>query len=244
MVSVPSGLLTCLLTWRDSSTCNVNLSQWLARATRALILAVAAALLAAGAAAADGAPAPALVVFGDSLSAGYGIRVEEGWVALLERRLAEQGYGYRVVNASVSGETTAGGLARLARVLDRQRPAIIVIELGGNDGLRGLPVAEMRRNLTELVRRARAGGARVLLVGTRMPNNYGPLYTEQYQGSFAAVARAEHVPLVGSLLEGIGLEERNFQADHLHPTAAVQPQLLETVWQALAPLLGPRPRSR
>ena len=128
----------------------MNLAAWLSRGARALW--IAGALLAPGpaplgAAAGDGATAPALVVLGDSLSAGYGIRVEEGWVALLERRLAEQGYGYRVVNASVSGETTAGGLARLPRVLDRQRPVIVVIELGGNVGLRGLPVAEMRRKV-------------------------------------------------------------------------------------------------
>jgi acyl-CoA thioesterase I len=227
----------------------LNLAQWLIRGARALC--VLGALLAPGpgpgrAAAADGAPAPApaLVVLGDSLSAGYGIRVEDGWVSLLERRLADQGYGYRVVNASVSGETTTGGLARLPRVLDRHHPAIVVIELGGNDGLRGLPVADMRRNLGELVARSRASGARVLLVGTRMPSNYGPLYAEQYFQNFAAVAKAERVALVPSLLEGIAAEERNFQADHLHPTAAVQPQLLDTVWRGLAPLLGPRPLMR
>jgi acyl-CoA thioesterase-1 len=177
------------------------------------------------------------------LSAGYGIRVEDGWVALLERRLAEQGYGYRVVNASVSGETTAGGLARLPRVLDRHHPAIVIVELGANDGLRGLPVADIRRNLAELVARSRAAGARVLLVGTRMPSNYGPLYTEQYFQNFAAVARAEHVALVPSLLAGIAVEERNFQADRLHPTAAVQGQLLDNVWHGLEPLLGARPRA-
>lgn len=186
--------------------------------------------------------APALVVLGDSLSAGYGIRVEDGWVALLERRLAAQAYGYRVVNASVSGETTAGGLARLPRVLDRQHPAVIVIELGGNDGLRGLPLAEMRRNLAAIVTKSRAAGARVLLVGTHLPGNYGPQYTADYAGSFEAVAKAEHVPLVPSLLDGIAPEERNFQADHLHPAAGVQPQLLDTVWHGLEPLLGPRPR--
>ena len=220
----------------------MNLAQWLSRG--ALALGALGALLApgpAGAAAAGGAAPPALVVLGDSLSAGYGLRVEDGWVALLERRLAAQGYGYRVINASVSGETTAGGLARLPHVLDRHRPAIVIIELGGNDGLRGLPVAEVRRNLTELVSRSRAAGARVLLVGTRMPGNYGPRYTEQYFQNFAAVARAEHVPLVPSLLAGVAAEERNFQADRLHPTAAVQPQLLDAVWRGLEPLLGPRP---
>jgi acyl-CoA thioesterase-1 len=225
----------------------LNLALWLSRGALALGLCVLGALLApvpVRATAAGGATPPALVVLGDSLSAGYGIRVEDGWVALLERRLAEQGYGYRVVNASVSGETTAGGSARLPRVLDRQHPAIVVIELGANDGLRGLPLADLRRNLSELVTRSRAAGARVLLVGTRMPSNYGPVYTEQYFQAFAAVARAERVALVPSLLEGVPAEERNFQADRLHPTAAVQPQLLDTVWRGLAPLLGPPPRGR
>jgi acyl-CoA thioesterase I len=224
----------------------LNLALWLSRGALALGLCALGALLApvpVRATAAGGATPPALVVLGDSLSAGYGIRVEDGWVALLERRLAEQGYGYRVVNASVSGETTAGGLARLPRVLDRHHPAIVIVELGGNDGLRGLPVADVRRNLTELVSRSRAAGARVLLVGTRMPSNYGPLYTEPYFRNFAAVARAERVPLVPSLLEGIAADERNFQADRLHPVAAVQPQLLDTVWRGLEPLLGPRPRA-
>jgi acyl-CoA thioesterase I len=222
----------------------VNLAQWLSRG--ALALGALGTLLAPGpgrAAAADGTAPPALVVLGDSLSAGYGIRVEDGWVALLERRLVQQGYGYRVVNASVSGETTAGGLARLPRVLDRHRPAIVVIELGANDGLRGLPVEDLRRNLAELVSRSRAAGARVLLVGTRLPSNYGPQYTAQYGQSFAAVARAEHVALVPSLLEGVAAEERNFQADRLHPTAAVQPELLDSVWRGLEPLLAPRARA-
>jgi acyl-CoA thioesterase-1 len=222
----------------------VNLAQWLSRG--ALALGALGTLLAPGpgrAVGADGTAPPALVVLGDSLSAGYGIRVEDGWVALLERRLVQQGYGYRVVNASVSGETTAGGLARLPRVLDRHRPAIVVVELGANDGLRGLPLEDLRRNLAELVSRSRAAGARVLLVGTRMPSNYGPQYTAQYAQSFAAVARAEHVALVPSLLEGVAAEERNFQADRLHPTAAVQPQLLDSVWRGLKPLLGPRPHA-
>jgi len=204
------------------------------------------ALVGARTLAADAPPAapPALVVLGDSLSAAYGIRVEEGWVALLERRLAEQGYGYRVVNASVSGETSAGGLARLPRVLERQRPALVVVELGGNDGLRGLPIAELKRNLAAIVDEARAAGARVLIVGTVMPNNYGPEYTERYRASFAAVAKERRVALVPSLFAGIAPEEQNFQADHLHPAARVQGQLLDNVWQGLKPLLGAPARGR
>ena len=186
-----------------------------------------------------------LVVLGDSLSAGYGIRVEDGWVALLERRLAAQGYGYRVVNASVSGETTAGGIARLPRVLSVHQPALVVIELGANDGLRGLPVAELRQNLSRLVAGARATGAQVLLVGIRMPANYGQRYTEELYASYGVVAAAQHVALVPFLLEGIDLDDQNFQADRLHPVAAVQARLLDTVWRGLRPLLGrPRPQPR
>ena len=182
-------------------------------------------------------------MLGDSLSAGYGIRVEEGWVALLERRLADQGYGYRVINASVSGETSAGGLARLPHVVSVHHPAVVVIELGANDGLRGLPVAELRRNLAGLARGARASGARVLLVGIRMPANYGPRYSEDLYASYALVAAAEHAALVPFLLEGVALEAQNFQSDQLHPVAAVQSRLLDAVWRGLRPLLGrPRPR--
>ncbi len=222
----------------------MNLSGRIAR--RARLTAVALTLLAlclgaatARAVAGSPGPAPTLVVFGDSLSAGFGIRVEEGWVALLERRLAEQGYGYRVVNASVSGETSAGGLARLPRVLSVHAPAIIVVELGANDGLRGLPVEDLRHNLAEIVTKARGTGARVLLVGNRMPSNYGPKYTEEFYGSFAAVAKTTAVPLVPFLLDSVALKDSNFQPDRLHPTAAVQPLLLETVWMKLKPMLTP-----
>jgi acyl-CoA thioesterase-1 len=223
----------------------LNLARGLAAAGRALLLAgLALGALAAAAAPAAGGDGRALVVLGDSLSAGYGMRVEEGWVALLEQRLAEQGYGYRVVNASISGETSAGGVVRLAHLLERHRPAVVVIELGANDGLRGLPVEALRRNLADLVARSRAAGARVLLVGTRLPLNYGPAYGEAYAASFAEVAHAAGVPLVPSLLAGLAPEERNFQADHLHPVAAVQPRLLDAVWPALVPLLGTRPAPR
>jgi acyl-CoA thioesterase-1 len=216
----------------------------LCRRAAVCVLALGAALaVLSGAAAAEstsppgGAPAPALVVLGDSLSAGYGIRAEDGWVALLARRLEAEGYGYRVVNASVSGETTGGGLARLPRVLAVHRPAIVVIELGSNDGLRGLPVTEIERNLTDLVARSRAAGAQVLLVGMRMPGNYGPEYTARFFATFAGVARAERVALVPFLLERVALDESNFQADRLHPVAAAEPALLDTVWPALQPLL-------
>ncbi len=194
--------------------------------------------LLAWAALAAAAPAETLVVLGDSLSAGYGIRPEDGWVALLGQRLQKEGYGYRVVNASVSGETTDGGLARLPRVLAAHHPAVLVVELGANDGLRGLPVAEMRHNLDKIVAAATAAGARVLVVGMRMPENYGPEYTERFAASFAEVAKAHHAALVPFLLERVALDESNFQADRLHPVAAAQGRLLETVWPELKPLLG------
>ncbi len=229
----------------------MNLVSWLrrlqwraARVTLAIIVGLSIAagpppVAAATPSVASGAAGPALVVLGDSLSAGYGIRVEEGWVALLARRLEQEGYGYRVVNASVSGETTVGGLARSAHVFATHHPALVIVELGANDGLRGLPVPDMRRNLVAIIGAARAAGARVLLVGTRIPSNYGAAYTDDYYATFASVARETKVALVPFLLEGIAFDERNFQADRLHPTAAVQPRLLDTVWAALKPLLGP-----
>ena len=219
-----------------------------------LLLLPLAAPTAASAAAGDaGVPPPqpasarSLVVLGDSLSAGFGIRVEEGWVALLQRRLDGQDYGYRVVNASVSGETTAGAVARLPRVLAVHHPAVLLVALGSNDGLRGLPIPELRANLGQLVAMAQQAGARVLLVGMRVPSNYGPEYAEQFHASYAAVARARHAARVPFLLERIAFEDRYFQPDRLHPTADAQPLLLETVWSALEPLLraaaqpGPRP---
>ena len=188
--------------------------------------------------AAPAAPAPRLVVLGDSLSAGYGIRPEEGWVALLARRLEQEGYGYQVVNASVSGETTAGGLARLPRVLATHAPAIVVVELGANDGLRGLPVEEMKRNLAAIVAGVGAAHARAVVVGMQIPANYGREYTERFRAAFPAVAKEAHAALVPFLLAAVALDEANFQADRLHPVAKVQDRLLDTVWPVLKPLLA------
>jgi acyl-CoA thioesterase-1 len=182
---------------------------------------------------------PAIVVLGDSLSAGYGIRQADGWVAGLARRLQEQGYGYRVVNASVSGATTADGLARLDHVLDTQRPAVLILELGANDGLRGLPTAAMRGNLESIIRATRRAQATVVLIGMRMPENYGPEYTTRFTAAFADVARTERVPFVPFLLAGVGSDLANFQADGLHPTAAAQGAILETVWPTLRAVLKP-----
>jgi acyl-CoA thioesterase-1 len=183
------------------------------------------------------AQAPVILVFGDSISAGYGLRLEQGWVELLKTRLQSQGYGYQVVNASVSGETTAGGLARLPRALELHHPKIVILELGGNDGLRALPIAQMRANLTQMVTLAAAIGAKVLLLGMRMPPNYGPEYTDQFASVFSDLARARKLPVVPFLLTDIALTPNLLQGDDIHPNAAGQPILLENVWPALKPLL-------
>ncbi|MGO9990483.1 MAG: arylesterase [Steroidobacteraceae bacterium] len=181
---------------------------------------------------------PVILVFGDSISAGYGLpRVEQGWVALLQARLKNQGYGYQVVNASVSGETTAGGLARLPRALGLHHPAIVILELGGNDGLRALPVAQMRANLTRMAELSAGAGAKVLLLGMRMPPNYGPDYTAQFVRVYAEVAHDQKLSIVPFLLEGIALSPDLMQADGIHPNQSGQPKLLENVWPALKPML-------
>ena len=183
------------------------------------------------------AAAPVILVFGDSISAAFGIRAEQGWVSLLEQRLKTQGYGYRVVNASVSGETTAGGLARLPRALKVQRPAVVVLELGGNDGLRALPVTQMRSNLMRMVTLSEASGAKVLLVGMRMPPNYGVRYTEQFHRTYDEVARYFKIPMVPFLLNDVALNADLMQADGIHPNVAGQPKLLDNIWPELQKLL-------
>jgi acyl-CoA thioesterase-1 len=190
--------------------------------------------------AADAMTDPAILVLGDSLSAGYGISVEQGWVALLQGRVRAKGYGYRVVNASSSGETTGGGLARLPRALSMHRPRIVIVELGANDGLRGLPVADIRANLDAIVKRSQQAGARVLLVGMRIPPNYGPVYADSFRALFADVATRDKVPLVPFLLQSVALHDALMQEDGLHPNAAAQSRLLDTVWPHLEPLLRAR----
>jgi acyl-CoA thioesterase I len=182
-------------------------------------------------------PSPAILVFGDSLSAGYGIRVEQGWVSLLARKIAQLGYGFRVINASVSGETTAGGLGRLPHALDAQRPAVLILELGANDGLRSLPLADSRDNLDRMLTLARARGVTVLLVGMRMPPNYGERYTSGFQNMYSDLARAHKVSLLPFLLDQVALNAALMQADGLHPNEQGQPLLLDNVWPSLEPLL-------
>ncbi len=197
----------------------------------------------AGAATAGDEP-PVLLVLGDSLSAAHGFDQRRGWVALLAQRLNEQGLTHRVINASVSGETSRGGRQRLPALLARWRPAVVIIELGANDGLRGLPLAEMRDNLADMLRRARASGARVLLVGMRLPPNYGPAYTHAFHEVYVQLAQENGVPLVPFLLAGVSEQRELMQADNLHPTAEAQPRLLETLWPRLAPLLREGQESR
>lgn len=183
-----------------------------------------------------------ILVFGDSISAAYGIQREEGWVALLEQRLHAQYGAWRVVNASVSGETTGGGLSRLPGALATHDPDIVIIELGGNDGLRGYPVASIRDNLKRMVTLVQEQGRQVLLLGMRIPPNYGPRYTAAIAGLYPELARASEVPLVPFLLESVALQPELMQDDGIHPTADAQPLLLDAVWPALCELLDGRPR--
>ena len=179
-----------------------------------------------------------ILVFGDSLSAGFGIGVSQSWPALLGQRLQAQGSRYTVANASISGETTAGGRTRFATALNQFKPAIVILALGANDGLRGLPVSAIHDNLNFMVKLAKQQKVRVLLVGMHLPPNYGQKYTDEFHAAFRNLAKREKIPLLPFLLEPVALDRDAFQADGLHPTAAAQPKLLDHVWSALQPLLG------
>lgn len=176
-----------------------------------------------------------ILVFGDSLSAGYGIAVEQSWPALLQQELKRKGLPYRVVNASISGETALGGRQRIARALQQHRPAVVILELGANDGLRGFDTVDIEANLGEIIRQARKARAKVLLAGMQLPPNYGETYTTQFQNIFPRLAEKYRVRLLPFLLEGIAPEQ--FQPDNLHPTAAAQPQIMQNVLKQLRPLL-------
>ncbi|MGB4062400.1 MAG: arylesterase [Azonexus sp.] len=180
--------------------------------------------------------AKTILVMGDSLSAGYGIRPEQAWPSLLGARLAEKRLDYSVANLSISGETTAGGRSRLGPALKAHQPAIVVIALGANDGLRGLPLGQMRDNLNAMVDASRAAGAKVVLAGMRLPPNYGP-YATDFFGSFKSIAQTKKTSLIDFLLEPLNTKPQLFQADNLHPLAEAQPLILDHVWPAIAPLL-------
>jgi acyl-CoA thioesterase-1 len=183
------------------------------------------------------ADTPVILVFGDSLSAGYGLPQGKSWANLLQQRLREQGYEYRVANASISGETTLGGRNRLAQALAEHRPQIVIIELGPNDALRGQPLDAMRENLRQMVRASQTAKAKVVLVGMRIPPNYGPDYTEKFHASFATVAKESHAALVPFLFDGFAERREMFQSDGLHPAVEAQSLMLDNVWKALKPLL-------
>ena len=224
-----------------------SLAAWLA--TCALGTSVQAQGTSPGGTQASSGPsgAPVILVVGDSLSAEYGIARGQGWVALLEQRLQREGLHGTVVNASVSGDTTSGGKARLPGLLTRHRPAVVVIELGGNDALRGLPMSATRQNLADMAKAARSAGGRVLIAGMQLPPNYGKAYAEEFAASFAQVAKAEGAALVPFLLKNVADgpdADQMFQPDRIHPTAQAHSRILDNVWPALKPLVVAAGRPR
>ncbi|MFZ3025091.1 arylesterase [Pseudomonas sp.] len=186
---------------------------------------------------AQGAAAGTLLVLGDSISAAFGLDTRQGWVSLLEQRLAAEGFDYQVVNASVSGDTSAGGLARLPTLLAEHRPQLVIVELGGNDGLRGQPPAQLQQNLAGIIQQSQKAGAKVLILGMKLPPNYGLRYTTAFADVFPKVASDTGATLVPFLLEGAAGVPSMVQSDGIHPTAEAQPRLLDNVWPMLKPLL-------
>ena len=212
--------------------------RWAAACLLSLVF-VAQAHAQAASAATPAAPAKphTLLVMGDSLSAGYGMSAAQGWVSLLQQRLDATTPGWRVVNASISGETSAGGASRIAAEVVRAQPDVVIIALGANDGLRGLPLAEARRNLARMIGASQHVGAKVLLVGMRMPPNLGPDYTAGFERNYRDLAQLFDTALLPFLLEPVAADRGNFQDDNLHPTVEAQPAILDHVWPALQPLL-------
>jgi acyl-CoA thioesterase-1 len=210
----------------------------------AILLIASNAALAQPSAPAASENRPVILVLGDSLSAEYGLPRGTGWVNLLSERLRASGADYTVVNSSISGETTSGGRTRLPQLLKQHRPAIVVLELGANDGLRGLPLATMHDNLTAMIDASRAYGARVLLVGLRVPPNYGRDYSERFHATFSALAKSQRVALVPFLLDGFAEGLDLFQADRIHPNERAQPVMVNNVWPHLQPLLKSAPKAR
>ncbi len=186
---------------------------------------------------ASNAETPTIVIFGDSLSAGYGIEVDQSWAALLQTRLKEQGYEHRVVNASISGETTEGGATRIDSALQDFSPQLIILELGGNDGLRGFPAARMKANLQKIVTRAKDTGAAVVMLGIRIPTNYGPRYSAAFEGVFRQVSDELEVQWIEFFMEGIALNDALLQEDRIHPNAEAQPMLLDNAWPIISATL-------
>jgi len=190
------------------------------------------------ASAANGADTPTVLVFGDSLSAGYGINVDQSWTALLQARLEQQGYEHRVINASISGETTEGGAARISHALESFSPSLIILELGGNDGLRGFPSSRMRGNLDKIIITSKASGAAVVLLGIKIPANYGQRYIDEFDNVFRQAAADNDIPWIEFFMDGIALNEELMQGDGIHPNAAAQPLLLDNAWPIIVQALG------
>lgn len=186
---------------------------------------------------AQSATAGTLLVVGDSISAGFGLDTRQGWVSLLQQRLEAQGNDAKVVNASISGDTSAGGQARLPALLAAHKPELVIIELGGNDGLRGQPPAQLKQNLASMIERSQASGAKVVLLGMRLPPNYGLRYTTAFAQVFEELGADKKVPLVPFFLEGVGGVPELMQADGIHPAQAAQERLLENAWPVIKPLL-------
>ncbi len=184
-----------------------------------------------------GADAPTVLIYGDSLSAGYGMEVDQSWVALLQTRLQGQGYEHRVINASITGETTEGGAARIAQALDTFTPSLIILELGGNDGLRGIPPDRMKGNLQTIIQSSKSAGAAIVLLGIRIPPNYGSRYIEDFDNVYRELADELDVPWIEFFMEGIALNDELMQADGIHPNAAAQSLLLDNAWPVISKAL-------
>jgi acyl-CoA thioesterase-1 len=183
--------------------------------------------------AAQASESPTILIFGDSLSAGFGIDVDQSWGALLQKRLEKQGYEHRVVNASISGETTEGGATQIDSAIDTFGPELVILELGGNDGLRGFPPARIKTNLKAIAGRARASGAEVVLLGIRIPTNYGARYTQAFEAAYAEVAAELDIGWIEFFMEGVALNDELLQEDRIHPNAAAQPILLDNAWPVI-----------
>jgi acyl-CoA thioesterase-1 len=192
---------------------------------------------------AEGSPAavqdtaPVVIILGDSLSAAYGMEINQSWPSLLQERLSENGYAYRVFNSSITGDTTQGGLARLPRLLEKHQPDVVILELGGNDGLRGLPIEVTRSNLSSMIEQSQSAGSKIILTEMRIPPNYGRSYTEKFNSMYTLLTEQYGIALLPFLLQDIALEPGLMQADGIHPTARAQPLILEQVWAVLGPLL-------
>ena len=233
MVRVPSGLLTCLLI---SSVARTDFEPGESFDMRRILTFLLFLQLSVAAY----AEAPAVLVFGDSLSAGYGIDVDQSWPALLQSRLADEGYEHRVVNASISGETTEGGATRIGTALAEFSPDLVILELGGNDGLRGFPPRRIRENLSRIIAETRDSGADIVLLGIRIPPNYGTRYTQMFELVYRELAAEYEVPWIEFFMDGVALNEALMQDDGIHPTAEAQPVLLDNAWPIISDALAGR----